>query len=615
MKLLGDIYSRCCSTRQNHFLLHIVMILIVGVAIYANSFTVPFILDDYYSLDFYGKKELLEHILHGGSRRVADFTFALNYRIHGLRVAGYHFTNLVIHLSSSLLLYFIMASILSAFRVSFSANQCTSEKSTLLVRFLPLAVALLFVVHPIQTQAVTYIIQRYTSLATFFYLLAIISFLRARLTLECSGFSCKTVILSLGTISAWLFALGCKQIAVTLPCMLLLLEIFLFRGRLINRRFYVACGVFVIITISIVLYKYQGNSLNDFLFDLHHATAEDQRTPRTTYFLTQTRVVATYLGLLCLPIDQSLVHDSPIYKSIFSVPVLLSLALHILLFATATILFITSRQKFLDGAWLFGVLQRLVSMGIIWFYIGMALESSIFPIIDVMFEHRIYLPSVGFFMAVTSLSVLIFQGRQHSAKILWGSLSVVCLLYGSMTISRNKIWNNPLALWQEAVYTSPNKWLAQANLANEYMARKMPEKAIPIYIRTMELNPALFFMTKVNLGEALRDINVFGSRFTTGREYILPGGILGSGQLDYKNLSKWESVIGNNMGLAYEYLKEPEKALRAYRLSVTLNPEYDLGWYNLALISAQLGNKGQVDEAVRKLNILNPALAKDVLLR
>ena len=419
----------------------------------------------------------------------------------------------------------------------------------------------------------------------------------------------------MGTISAWLLALGCKQIAVTLPCMLLLLEIFLFRGRLINRRFYVACGVFVFITFSIVLFKYQGSSLNDFLFDLHHATAEDQRTPRTTYFLTQTRVVATYLGLLCLPIGQSLVHDSPIYKSIFSVPVLLSLSLHIFLVATATILFITSRQKLLDGAWLRGVLQRLASMGIIWFYIGMALESSIFPIIDVMFEHRIYLPSVGFFMAVTSLSALIIQGRQHSAKILWGTLSVVCLLLGSLTISRNKIWNNPLALWQEAVYTSPNKWLAQANLANEYMVRKMPEKAIPIYIRTMELNPALFFMTKVNFGEALRDLNVFGSRFTTGREYILPGGILGSGQLDYKNLSKWESVIGNNMGLAYEYLKEPEKAVRAYRLSVTLNPKYDLGWYNLALISAQLGNKGQVDEAVRKLYILNPALAKDVLLR
>ncbi len=590
---------------------HVVLLVLFSSVIYFNSINVPFILDDYYSIDYYGKKDLLELILHGSLRRVADITFALNYRIHGLQVTGYHLTNYAIHLSTSILLYFIMVSAVSALRISFTANKCIAEDLSPAELFLPLAVSLLFVIHPVQTQAVTYIIQRYTSLATLFYLLSIFLFLKGRLNLERFGSCLKTWVLFASAVVAWLLALGSKQIAVTLPFMLLILEIFLFRGRLINRRCYAICGVLVTIILAIVLYKWHGSSLDDFLFDLNHATAEDQHTSRTTYFLTQTRVVATYLGLLCLPIGQSLVQDSPIYKSVFSVPVILSLTLHAFLVTSAAILFRVSRLNLQSDEWLRGVFQRLASLGIIWFYIAMALESSIFPIIDVIFEHRIYLPSVGFFMTIASIAALVGQGRRNGAKVLWAMLIAVCVILGFMTIARNRVWSNSLALWQEAASKSPDKWLAQANLANEYLVRKMPEKAIPLYIRAMELKPGLFFNTKVNFGNALKALNRYESRFTTGEEFLLPGGPLGSSTLDYRNMARWESVINNNMGLAYEYLKEPGKAIKAYKISVITNPAYDLAWYNLALLAAGIGDKGLADEALTQLKKINPALAED----
>ena len=197
-----------------------------------------------------------------------------------------------------------------------------------------------------------------------------------------------------------------------------------------------------------------------------------------------------------------------------------------------------------------------------------------------------------------------------ATKVAWTMLVAVCILLGSMTIARNRIWSDSLALWQDVVSKSPNKWLAQANLAGEYMSRNMPEKALPLFVRALELHPNMLPNTKVCIGRTLKALDINGSRFTTGEEFILSGGVFDSGSLDYRNLSKWESVINNNMGLAYEYLKEPDKAIKAYRLAVTSNPGYDLAWYNLALLAARLGENGLADEAQGRLQSIDPALAK-----
>jgi hypothetical protein len=588
---------------------HLALLILFGTAIYYNSLNVPLIFDDHYSLRFIGNKSFGEHILRGGARRFTDITFVFNYRIHDVHVMGYHVINLIIHLSSSVLVYFVARSILTALRKSYTTTNYDIEEKALIEQFIPLTCAMLFVSHPVQTQAVTYIIQRYTTMATLFYLLTTLCYVKARLAHEKHGHRLNTMFLWGGVLIAGVLALGSKQIAVTLPAMLILMELLIFRGKLINRKFFIASGLICAIGLIFVVAKWHNNSLDFLLYDLHHATSEDHYTPRTTYLFTQLRVVATYLRLLCLPVGQNLLPQSPRYTSLLSLPVVLSLSLHIFILVSASIFLAVSERNLLSPDWLRGAFQRLAAVGIYWFYLTMAIESSIFPIQDVIFEHRIYLPSVGFFMTIAAIAALVVQSRRKLMKPAWAFLIIICAISGYLTIARNNVWSDSLLLWQDTAKKSPDHYLALSSLGGEYMDRHMPEKALPLFIRAMELNPNLFIRTKVYIGDALKEMHLYDSRFTTGEEYIVEGGPAGSGDLDYKNLLKWDGAILNNMGLAYEHLNEPAKVMKSYRLSVTTNPEYDLAWFNMALLAAQQGNAQLFNESLLRLQILNPTKA------
>jgi tetratricopeptide (TPR) repeat protein len=577
---------------------------LVAVAIYANSLQVPFIFDDNYSIAFFGHENLWHLLLHGSSRRVADFTLALNYRLHGERVIGYHLTNLAIHLAAAIVLYYLALAAIAALRRSYDAPPSLAAENALIERFVALASALLFICHPVQTQAVTYITQRYTSLATLFYLLAALLFSRARLAASLRN----SLLFGAAAVGAALLAFGSKQIAATLPLMLLMLELALFRGRLLTRRFVITGGVLFGIA-ALALAAWHGGTAPQLLTALGQATAEDHQTARTTYFLTQTGVVATYLRLLCLPFGQSLVHDAPLLTGLVG-PAAAALALHLLLFALAVALFRCSGQNLQSSQWVRGVLQRLAAVGIFWFYLAMAVESSVFPIRDVINEHRIYLPSAGFFMAIAALAALALHRRvREPLTWAWPLLVFMVVALGGMTIARNRVWSDPLTLWQEAAASAPHKWLALANLAGQYKGHNMPQQALALYVRALEADPEPFNMTNVYLGETLAMLNIYTARFTTGRELILPGGVYGSGRLDSNARGGWDGVIYNNLGLAYEYLHELDKAGNAYAAAVAANPAYDLAWLNMALLASRRGDTGRSAEALLRLRSLNQAMA------
>ena len=589
------------ETGSRRWLTQIALVLLAGIAVYWNSLQAPFVMDDA-AIGFIGPKSPLDILLHGTARRVVDVTFALNYALHGLRVFGYHLVNLAIHLSAALTLYFLVISAMAALRHSFP----TGEEDSFAGRFVPLAATLLFVLHPLQTQAVTYTIQRYTCLATLLYLLTALLFVRARLAYDRYGAGTGTLLLAGGALTATVLALGSKQIAATLPLMLVVLELFLFRGRLINRRFFAACGTLSLLAALALLATWGGGSLRDAVFDLHHATSEDNITSRIAYLLTQTRVVAVYQRLLILPWGQSVFHDVTVSTSLLSLPVLASLALHGTVIAGAVVLFKRSGRKLLAGDQSRGKLLRLAALGIAWFYVALMVEASIFPITDLIFEHRVYLPSAGFFLATATGTAYALRNLRAA----WLLLAVVCLILGGLTIARNQVWGDSLALWQDTTHKAPNRYLAWANLAGEYLTRNRPDLAVPAYVRAIELNPGLHVSIQSRMGEALQRLQFYDGRFTTGQEFIRPGPSEGISGQDYRNMGKLGSVLFNNLGLAYEYLREPEKARKSYRESLWATPDYDLAWYNLGLLAVSVGDGGQAATALRKLQRLNPELAK-----
>ena len=172
----------------NNKLIHAALVIAVGLVIYANTLQVPFIFDDTGNLvenpliidlaNFFDPARY--HRYFGGltSRYFGYLTFALNYRLHGYDVTGYHLVNIAIHIISALLVYRLVSLTFRACRLS---GPCDSAAASGRESFVALLAALLFVAHPIQTQAVTYIVQRFASLAALFYLLSVTCYLQARL--------------------------------------------------------------------------------------------------------------------------------------------------------------------------------------------------------------------------------------------------------------------------------------------------------------------------------------------------------------------------------------------------------------------------------------------------
>ena len=590
--------------------LHTALILLVGTLVYSNTLYVPFVLDDTATLELIRKNGLLDTIYYGGFRRVVDFTFILNYSLHGFQLPGYHLVNLATHLAAAITLFFILHSAMIAIRTSFPTHERFPESDFYLERFVPLAAALLFVSHPLQTQAVTYIIQRYTSLATLLYLLSVLMFIKARIVFENNGTRSRLWLFSGLSLSAALLAFGSKQIAFTLPLMLMALEIFLFRGRLINRRFFLACGAILVIITAALLLIWRDRSLDDFLDAIQLASSETDLITRKTYFLTQTRVVVTYLRLLLLPFGQSLIWESPLYTTFFSLPVLTSTALHCIVFLTALVLFRKSQKNFLTDCWQTGALQRISSLGIVWFYTAMSVESSIIPITAVMFEHRIYLPSVGFFMTITACAALVAQSYKLRKTVVWTLLAVLCLCTGGITIARNQEWNSPIKLSKDAYNKFPESTLAMINLSYEYLQHDMPEKALPLIVNVTVNFPQLVPYAKVYLGKTLQGLHIDESRFSTGEEFIRPTGVKDIIEMDDATWRKWESIICNNLALSYEYMGEQENAFKMYEASIEINPAYDKAWYNLYLHHLKSGNKKDAEHALARLRSLNPRLAE-----
>jgi tetratricopeptide (TPR) repeat protein len=230
-----------------------------------------------------------------------------------------------------------------------------------------------------------------------------------------------------------------------------------------------------------------------------------------------------------------------------------------------------------------------------------------------MFEHRLYLPSAGFFIATTAAAALLLRRFKTGGPAAYLLAAVVCILLGGLTLARNRLWNNQLDLWRDAVTKTPHSALATANLGGAYLSSNMPEKTLPLLLRALELKPNLDANSKICLGRTLKALGVDGKRFTTGEEFVQPGTAMTIGGPGYGTLTDWESVLMNNMALGYEYLGHLDKAADAVGIAVWLRPAYDKGWYNLGVIALKRGDRNHAGEALAQLRGLNPALARDLV--
>jgi hypothetical protein len=463
-------------------------ILLLGLFAYGNSLHGEFVFDDIRQVrDNAMIRDLGVFLGPSGyrwnpNRFVGYATFALNYRLGGLHVFGYHLTNLITHLLTSLL---VCQLVRLAFRTPLVRNTPLAPNA----RGVSFVAAALFVTHPLGTQAVTYIVQRLTSLAALFYLLAVVLYLSWRLAAESQGIrGRRRPLLYAGVLLSALLAVRTKEIAFTLPAAIALTELLFFPAGGLRRWL----PVLPVGAIALLI----PASWIDFRGPVAAVAASADRvtrllTPvsRLDYLKTQAVVVVEYLRLLVWPSGQNIDHDLPVFTSAFNPRVLFSLALLGSLAGFAV--WIGRRSAPRPGRPSVDPAFRVVAFGIGWFFVTLAVESSLIPIVDVIYEHRAYLPSVGFFAAAATLLGLLFLkvAPENAERVTVLTGVALALLLGSLTMQRNAVWTSALTLWSDAAEKSPGKARPHLLLGEALEAARRYGDAEREFRRAVEIDP------------------------------------------------------------------------------------------------------------------------------
>jgi hypothetical protein len=514
------------SKLQNSFI-HALLVIAVGLLAYSNTFNVPFHFDD---KDVIVKNPIVKdlHFFVEPSkakafkgwfeyegfrlRYIGYLTFALNYYLDILDVTGYHIFNLAVHIINALLVYWLVLLTLRMpfFRTTYSeVGTLQAARCGLHPNLIALFSALLFVSHPVQTQAVTYIYQRVTSLATMFCLLSLVMYIKGRLIAQNAEF--RTQIserhMRLSSVFCYLLsflsaavAMKTKEIAFTFPIIIALYEFMFFEGRL-KRRILYLIPVFSTMLIIPLTILGTDKSFGELISDVSEATRLQTTLSRLDYLFTQFRVIVTYIRLLFLPINQNLDYDYPIYHSFFDPNVILSFLCITAILGFGVYLLYRSRSA--------SHRLRLIAFGIFWFFITLSLESGIIPIVDVIFEHRVYLPSVGFILVcVTGLAMLVERvNSKVVVRVVVAGVITAVVMLGGMTYGRNRVWQNKITLWEDVVMKSPEKSRPHNNLGNLYAIYYRFDEAVTEFKAALKFKPD-FADAHHNLGVAYLNQNL-----------------------------------------------------------------------------------------------------------
>ncbi|MBW2049159.1 MAG: tetratricopeptide repeat protein [Deltaproteobacteria bacterium] len=395
-------------------------------------------------------------------RPVACLSFAVNYYLGGTEVAGYHWVNILIHILSSIFLYLFVYHTLNLplLKGRYGSNSY----------FIALLSATLWAVNPVQTQSVTYIVQRMTSMAGMFSIMAIYFYLKGRIS---SG-NPKKLIHYLACGGSGLLALGSKETALMLPMVILLYDLFLIQG--VTKRSLKRYSLFFLMAVVVCL---------GFALVLEGPSILDPQWIAAGYWnkgftlwqrlLTGPRIILFYISLLLYPMPDRLCleHGITLSTGLFT-PV-------------STLISILTLGLILSLAVAVAKKRPLISFCIIFFFMNHLVEASVFPL-ELIFEHRNYLPSMLFFVPIAilfSAGISYFAERRPLRWLITGFMVLLIVGWGNATFLRNGVWYSDETLWLDCAEKYPQLARPRHNLGVYYGNRGMPEKAVSEYLAAL----------------------------------------------------------------------------------------------------------------------------------
>ena len=440
----------------------ILVLFLLIFSAYSNTFQVPPVLDDIHSFVEEPKLQVESFTFHnlkaltktsfGYNRVLPEALFAWDFYWGKGHISAFHVTNLVIHFICVILVLFLFRTLFESVRLLYPEQVPTEFPVYWLVFFMVGVWAL----NPVQTNAVTYLVQRMASMAAMFYLLSFSCYLKARIYQQKNGKRLKSAFFYMIFCLSALCAFLSKQNTAMLPVMVVIAEMLFFTPdfaqRILRRK--ILFGGTIVIAIFVGYWVY--TTIPEFIFHLYDRRdfTLEQR------LLTEMRVVSSYVMLLVLPLPRflNLEHDVTLSTSLFSpLSTLFSFIFLVCLFTVA---------------WKMRHRQRLVTFGIMWFFANLVIESTIIPL-ELKFEHRVYLPSVGFYLAM-SLAVielvkfLVPKKNEISTVVIVSCSFLLFSIFSSMTYVRNACWSDNISLYSDCVQKAPTKARNHCNLGQAY---------------------------------------------------------------------------------------------------------------------------------------------------
>jgi protein O-mannosyl-transferase len=548
-----------------------VILITAGFIVWANSLGGAFLLDDRGHIlptllgHESGHAEWVTGGFFSAVRPLTQLSFRLNFTLGGVNPIGYHVVNLIIHLLASFLLFALVSSTLKSRRSQDHDRENADQ--------LAFWIALLWMVHPLQTQSVTYLIQRAESLMGLFYLLTVYSVSRST---QSRGWQFAAVAAcALGMLS--------KEVMVTAPIAALLYDrIFLassFKEIAAKRKFLYAGLVLTWLILIVPILKADAARIAKSAgFGLAGITP-------VQYALTQPGVILHYLLRSIWPHPLVIDYAWPAAASFGDVALPLLIVV-LLLIGTGAALWKWPRIGFLG----------------VWFFLILAPTSSFIPIKDPIFEHRMYLPLA----AVIALVVLgVFQLLQmmrqrgivkgHRSRVLfvWWAVAASAAL-SVLTITRNHAYGTEIRLWQDTVDHQAENPRAHHNLGVALQAAKRHDQARLAYGRAIAIDPARA-MTHYNLGTVLESEDRFEEALLSYTEAL--------------RLQPESVKTHINLGAVLAKLGRHDEARRHYAQALERDPHFAEVYYNLGNLSFHEGRFEDASEQYLKALELKPHLA------
>jgi tetratricopeptide (TPR) repeat protein len=443
------------------------LLIIVGVLVYLNSFRGQIVFDDIVITDDSSIRELWPPWRAMTSpmqvsRPLVGLSLAINYAMSGADLWSYHLFNIAMHILASLTLFGVVRRTLLTERLKDRFGNASTG--------LALAVALIWLVHPLHTESVTYLIQRSETMCGLFYLLTLYCMIRGH-----SGR--RSALWYTAAVLSCAAGMASKQVMVTAPIMVAIYDVIFFSDswkQTLKRRASLYVGLAFTWIILVAVVRAASANQESAGFNLK------QLTP-LSYLATQFGVIVYYLRLSLWPYDLCIDYGWPVaHDASRIVPFALVIGILCLLTLIA--------------------LKRRPEVGFlgVWFFLILAPTSSIMPILDLAVEHRTYLSLV----AVVAFAVLgtyrvaprlLAALRQPDPRIArWmaiGAVAIVVAWLGSLTVERNSYYHSKMAMWIDAVSKRPDNWRGHNNLGYCLSSQDDLESAMEQYAEALRLNP------------------------------------------------------------------------------------------------------------------------------